>query len=242
MKRTSVTLIWSVRTSRSCMITSDTSIRQKQRSRVWMSSTRASSPCWDPIRARRSTGCWGERSTKAAALKVQTCSTNVYHHLCCMSLCEKSSVLIYSVCISCTEQRLHFLWREMVTICGKKLFYNPYTGWYDSFSTWSKPYWNCSSNRCAISYLIITTASSFVHKSLFNSLELTNSLIREFPLAGVDWPGGILADEMGLGKTVEVLALILCNTRQNLEHGVLTLPVVNLRLHVPLNACKLVKK
>uniref|UniRef100_A0A673KBQ7 SNF2 histone linker PHD RING helicase n=1 Tax=Sinocyclocheilus rhinocerous TaxID=307959 RepID=A0A673KBQ7_9TELE len=53
---------------------------------------------------------------------------------------------------------------------------------------------------------------------------LPRSLIREFPLAGVDWPGGILADEMGLGKTVEVLALILCNTRQNLEHGVLTLP------------------
>lgn len=92
-----------------------------------------------------------------------------------------------------------------------------------------------------LSNLIITTAYSFVHKSLFNSLELTNSLIREFPLAGVDWPGGILADEMGLGKTVEVLALILCNTRQNLEHGVLTLPVVNLRLDVPLNACKLVK-
>uniref|UniRef100_A0A8C1FZL9 SNF2 histone linker PHD RING helicase n=1 Tax=Cyprinus carpio TaxID=7962 RepID=A0A8C1FZL9_CYPCA len=84
-----------------------------------------------------------------------------------------------NVCFSCTEQRLHFLWREMVSICGKKLFYNPYIG----------------------------------------------CLIREFPLAGVDWPGGILADEMGLGKTVEVLALILCNTRQNLEHGVLTLPV-----------------
>ncbi|XP_056112007.1 E3 ubiquitin-protein ligase SHPRH [Rhinichthys klamathensis goyatoka] len=80
---------------------------------------------------------------------------------------------------SSQEQRLHFLWREIITICGKKLFYNPYSG----------------------------------------------CLIREFPLAGVDWPGGILADEMGLGKTVEVLALILCNTRQNLEHGVLTLPV-----------------
>ncbi|TRY83450.1 hypothetical protein DNTS_016202 [Danionella cerebrum] len=77
------------------------------------------------------------------------------------------------------EPRLHFLWREMVTVCGKKLFYNPYTG----------------------------------------------CVIRECPLAGVEWPGGILADEMGLGKTVEVLALILCNTRQNLEHGALTLPV-----------------
>ncbi|XP_074516549.1 E3 ubiquitin-protein ligase SHPRH isoform X2 [Sebastes fasciatus] len=77
------------------------------------------------------------------------------------------------------EQILHFLWRELVTLCGKKLFYNPFTG----------------------------------------------CLIREFPLAGVEWPGGILADEMGLGKTVEVLALILFHTRQGLEHEALTLPV-----------------
>lgn len=66
----------------------------------------------------------------------------------------------------------------MVTLCEKKLYYNPYTG----------------------------------------------CLIREFPLAGVDWPGGILADEMGLGKTVEVLALILFNTREGLDQGGLTLP------------------
>ncbi|XP_019909524.2 E3 ubiquitin-protein ligase SHPRH isoform X2 [Esox lucius] len=80
---------------------------------------------------------------------------------------------------SSQDQTLHFLWRELVTMCGKKLYYNPYTG----------------------------------------------CLIREFPLAGVDWPGGILADEMGLGKTVEVLALILNNSRQGLEQEALTLPL-----------------
>uniref|UniRef100_A0A8C8GF79 SNF2 histone linker PHD RING helicase n=1 Tax=Oncorhynchus tshawytscha TaxID=74940 RepID=A0A8C8GF79_ONCTS len=78
-----------------------------------------------------------------------------------------------------SKQSLNFLWRELVTLCGKKLFYNPYTG----------------------------------------------CLIREFPLAGLEWPGGILADEMGLGKTVEVLALILNNSRQGLKQEALTLPL-----------------
>uniref|UniRef100_A0A674BZ72 SNF2 histone linker PHD RING helicase n=1 Tax=Salmo trutta TaxID=8032 RepID=A0A674BZ72_SALTR len=88
-----------------------------------------------------------------------------------------------------SKQSLNFLWRELVTLCGKKLFYNPYTG----------------------------------------------CLIREFPLAGVEWPGGILADEMGLGKTVEVLALILNNSRQGLKQEALTLPLgksVNYFMHI----------
>ncbi|XP_039603460.1 E3 ubiquitin-protein ligase SHPRH [Polypterus senegalus] len=78
----------------------------------------------------------------------------------------------------CYDKQLHSLWREIATLCGKRLYYNSYTG----------------------------------------------CMIREFAVAGPEWPGGILADEMGLGKTVEVLSLILNNTRQGVEQHGLTLP------------------
>lgn len=41
-------------------------------------------------------------------------------------LIKQSKLDIYNFI---AEQSLHSLWRELVTLCGKKLFYNPFTGW-----------------------------------------------------------------------------------------------------------------
>ena len=44
---------------------------------------------------------------------------------------------------------------------------------------------------------------------------LSGYLLRDRPVRQARPPGGILADEMGLGKTVEILSLMLCNSRRN---------------------------
>lgn len=33
------------------------------------------------------------------------------------------------------ENALHFLWREVITLDGVKIYYNPFTGWYVSMVT-----------------------------------------------------------------------------------------------------------
>ncbi|KAG7265844.1 hypothetical protein CRUP_010486 [Coryphaenoides rupestris] len=83
------------------------------------------------------------------------------------------------VCHLSTKPSLHFLWREVVTLCGKMLFYNPFTG----------------------------------------------CLMREFPMAGVQWPGESWRTRWAWGRTVEVLALILSHGRQGLEPETLSLPL-----------------
>lgn len=87
---------------------SDIITRRRRRSRALMSSTRGSSRFWEPIRGKRSTGCWRERRRTAAAdLRVNVYYWRVYILM--------SSILglveIYNVCV---------LQDKDCTFCGEK--------------------------------------------------------------------------------------------------------------------------